>query len=225
MQAILRYNHAMVHQTTSQFIQGPSGKLELRYHLADSPKMRPLVVVCHPDPRQEGTMDNKVVTMTARAFFKLGCSTVCFNYRGVGASAGVYGHVDGECADLEAVLDWVRSDLNPSELWLAGFSFGSFISAQVAHHATDIKQLLSIAPPVQNYNYSSLNRISCPWWILQGEADTVVDLAQLRSFVAKPPSPLHAHWMGTAGHFFHGCLLDLSQWVATQYEPLLLGEL
>ena len=49
-----------------------------------------LAVVAHPHPLYGGTMDNKVVQTLARAFVQTGWNCLRFNFRGVGASEGVY---------------------------------------------------------------------------------------------------------------------------------------
>src|SRR3546814_11874474 len=67
-----------------------------------------VAVICHPLPTEGGTMHNKVVTMTARAFHLCGASTVRFNFRGVGASEGRFDDGNGEADDLRAVVAWVR---------------------------------------------------------------------------------------------------------------------
>src|SRR5476649_1888238 len=63
-------------------------------------------VVCHPHPLFGGTMDNKVVTTVARALHETGIPTLRFNFRGVGASAGVFDQGVGETADADAVASW-----------------------------------------------------------------------------------------------------------------------
>ena len=93
-------------------LAGPVGDLEAIVDLPDADvDARPLVaVVCHPLPTEGGTMHNKVVTMAARALRELGASTVRFNFRGTGNSAGTYDEGNGETADLAAVVAWVRRE-------------------------------------------------------------------------------------------------------------------
>src|SRR5271168_3469093 len=63
-------------------------------------------VVCHPHPLFGGTMDNKVVTTVARALRETDIPTLRFNFRGVGASAGVFDQGAGETADADTVASW-----------------------------------------------------------------------------------------------------------------------
>jgi uncharacterized protein len=55
-----------------KFIAGPVGQLET---IIAPPinEEKPIVgIICHPHPLYGGTMDNKVVTTCARAFYDLG---------------------------------------------------------------------------------------------------------------------------------------------------------
>ena len=49
-------------------------------------------------------MDNKVVQTLARAFVQCGWRALRFNFRGVGATEGVYDEGRGELLDLLAVI-------------------------------------------------------------------------------------------------------------------------
>ena len=77
-------------------------------------------------------MHNKVVTMVERALRESGLDTVRFNFRGTGESEGSYDEGDGEGDDLAAVVEWVRRTRPDDALWLAGFSFGSYVTIRNA---------------------------------------------------------------------------------------------
>ena len=91
---------------------GPAGAIEAMVEFPESEiAAQPVTaIVCHPLPTEGGSMDNKVVTMAARALRELGVTTVRFNFRGTGASAGEFDHGDGELSDLRAVAEWVRGE-------------------------------------------------------------------------------------------------------------------
>src|SRR5438552_13678872 len=109
----------------SPFIPGPAGALEAKT-TRPAGEAKGTAVVCHPHPLYGGTMENKVVHTLARSFDDLALQTVRFNFRGVGASAGVFAQGIGETGDVLAVLNWVRARV-PGNLWLAGFSFGAYM--------------------------------------------------------------------------------------------------
>lgn len=192
-------------------LPGPAGQLEVMTSWPEnSAQPSGVGIICHPDPRQGGTMHNKVVTTTARAMIHLGLATVRFNFRGIGLSSGEYGHTHGELADLNAVIAWTKTVLPNQPLWLAGFSFGSYISALAAQSAGPVR-LISIAPPVNHYNFTQLTQIRCPWLVIQGDQDEVVEFAQVQAWANHPPSPLQLIVMPGATHFFHGRLIELRE--------------
>ena len=129
-------------------LEGPEGPLEAHVDWPeDGEPVKPVTaVICHPLPTEGGTMHNKVVVMAARSLRELGAVTVRFNFRGTGASAGLFDHGDGEVDDLRAVVAWVRAQRPGTQLWLAGFSFGAYVSLR-ASDSLQPDALVSIAPP------------------------------------------------------------------------------
>ncbi|MEG3194006.1 alpha/beta fold hydrolase, partial [Lysobacter sp. D1-1-M9] len=115
------------------------------------------------------------VTMTARAMHQSGAATVRFNFRGVGSSEGSFEDGAGEADDLRAVVAWVREQRPEAELWLAGFSFGSYVAYSVAEELSP-SMLVLIAPPVsRGYGFDRITPFSGRWLVIQGDADEVVD--------------------------------------------------
>jgi Predicted hydrolase of the alpha/beta superfamily len=109
-------------------------------------------------------MHNKVVTMVERALRESGLDTVRFNFRGTGASAGVYDNGNGEGDDLAAVVAWVRRTRPDDALWLAGFSFGSYVTIRNAARL-QAEALISIAPPAGRWSFESIARPAARgWW-------------------------------------------------------------
>jgi alpha/beta superfamily hydrolase len=93
-------------------------------------------------------------------------------------------------------------------LWLAGFSFGSYITTRAALNL-DVGQLISIAPPVDRYAFESLHHPECPWLVIQGDEDELVNADIVSNWAnnLKPPPEL---WiMEDADHFFHRRIMDL----------------
>ncbi|HZP65262.1 MAG TPA: alpha/beta fold hydrolase [Rudaea sp.] len=195
--------------TGELLLPGPVGALEALTSAPDAADARAgVAIVCHPHPLHGGSMHNKVVTMVARALRELGLCTVQFNFRGVGASAGSYDDGRGETDDLIAVADWAQRVLPQHTLWLAGFSFGSYVAARAAPQLP-VRQMISVAPPVGRWDFASLASPLCPWLVIQGEADEVVDPAAVFAWVEGQPEPPALTRMPDTGHFFHRRLMDL----------------
>jgi alpha/beta superfamily hydrolase len=76
-------------------------------------------------------MDNKVAQTLARAFVGLGYATARFNFRGVGESEGTYDDGRGEVDDMEIMLDHMSKEYPGLPVALSGFSFGTFVQAQL----------------------------------------------------------------------------------------------
>ena len=192
-------------------IAGPAGPIEARLEDPLLAGAAPAVVgvVCHPHPLHGGTMQNKVVHTLARAMQEAGAPTVRFNYRGVGQSAGQYADGVGEVDDTLAVIDWARSHWHCEAVWLGGFSFGAAVALQAAPAARP-HRLITVAPPVDRLIPLAMARPPCPWLIVQGERDDLVDAGMVRrwaaSFAQDPPELLV---LPEAEHFFHGRLGEL----------------
>lgn len=190
-------------------LDGPAGPLEAAIDLPEPAAARPgVAIVCHPHSLQGGTMHNKVVTTVTKALVESGLAVVRFNFRGVGASAGVFDEGTGESDDLAAVAAWVRHTRPGDAFWLAGFSFGSYVALRMAK-ALNAAQLIQIAPPVGRWEFGSITLPDCPWLIVQGEADEIVDPAAVFAWIATLPRPPQLVRMPDTGHFFHRRLVDL----------------
>ena len=196
-------------ERTEFLLPGPAGALECAVDLPDTKDLRPAtIVLCHPHPQHGGTMHNKVVTILERSMRELGLHTVRFNFRGVGASEGSFDDGYGETDDLFAVVEWVRRVRPDDELWLGGFSFGSYVATRAALNL-QLGQLISIAPPVDRYEFPSLPRPDCPWLIVQGDEDDVVSVDAVTLYAGRVEPPPDLVVMHQAGHFFHRRLMDL----------------
>lgn len=196
-------------ESTTLSLPGPAGSLEVLAEPPKPDKRRPAVaIICHPLPTHGGTLRNKVVHMTARSLRELGLYTVRFNFRGVGNSEGEFDNGFGETDDLLAVAEWVRQVLPDCEIWLAGFSFGSYVAARAAQKLK-IRQLISIAPPVHHYDFDALERPDCAWLIIQGDEDDVVPPDAVFKWAEDIEPEPQVVKMEEADHFFHRRLMDL----------------
>jgi uncharacterized protein len=199
-------------------IPGQAGALEA---IAEDPGVPgpSYAVVCHPHPLFGGTMQNKVVTTVARALQESGIPTLRFNFRGVGASAGAFDHGVGETADAEAVASWGAQRWPGRTLVLAGFSFGGYVALRLAQQRDSQNRaprlLITVAPAVERFDSESTSVPRCPWLIIQGDADDVVDPAAVIHWASTlNPTPQLVVLPG-AGHFFHGRLPEVREAVTT----------
>jgi uncharacterized protein len=193
-------------------IEGPAGDLEAVADEAEGVAQKRYAVVCHPHPLYGGTMDNKVVYTLARALQSVGIATLRFNFRGVGKSAGAYDHGRGETSDAAAVADYGASRWPGRELVLAGFSFGAYVALSLASQRRTA-QLVTVAPPVGRFefDFSPLGRPGCPWLLVQGEADELVDPRMVLDWAQSLEIKPDVRVVPGAGHLFHGQLVPLRE--------------
>lgn len=191
-------------------LQGPAGAIEaLTACPAPNKEAGATAVICHPHPLYGGTLHNKVVHTLARAFVELGLRSVRFNFRGVGQSAGKFANGDGETDDLLAVIEWVRVHRPQDRIWLAGFSFGAYVALRAAARA-QVAGLVTVAPAVHLYDFAALQLPTCPWLLIQGEADEVVPVERVRAWLAGIAVRPEVLFVPGVGHFFHQRLNEVS---------------
>lgn len=105
----------------------------------------------HPNPKEGGTMHNKVVSTLFRHCRDQGYNVVRYNSRGVGQSSGVATASVLELADALCVVEHITaySD-SPTQFWLGGFSFGGYMACLVAdklrRQGVPVVRLALIAP-------------------------------------------------------------------------------
>lgn len=175
-------------------------------------------VVCHPHPLYGGTLDNKVVYTLARAFVELGVPAIRFNFRGVGGSAGSYDEGRGETADTLAVIAYGRQRWPGASLWLAGFSFGGAVAVRAAAQAGP-EGLVTVAPGITRVAMEGVDSPTCPWLIVQGDADDVIEPAAVLEWARRQSTAPEVRLLSGAGHFFHGRLHELRQIVLEFLRP------
>jgi len=205
----------MTHSTSEihHLIPTTHGQLELM--VSEAMHSETTAIICHPHSQMGGSMNNKVVTTTTRAWQNLHYNTIRFNFRGVAASTGVFDHGIGEQEDLASVIDWAHTHLPSKQLILGGFSFGAFVALQFCQTTTP-DMLLLIAPPTHYANFHKLHTpLHSKNFLIVAQADEVVS------------SPDILQWANTqhfqkilvipeASHFFHGKLILLREWIEQQ---------
>ena len=184
-------------------ITGPAGPLEV---LLEQPsgEARAAVVFAHPLPTHGGTMHTKVVFQGAKALARTGCAVLRFNFRGVGRSAGAWDEGRGERDDFRAAIDFMATQYPGTELWAAGFSFGSYVALTEGAQDDRICTLIGISPPVNRYDFDAVKGSPKPKFIIHGEADELIPLKQVREFYAQLVDPKELVEIDRANHLYDG---------------------
>ena len=200
--------------TVRTHITGPAGDIECA---TDAPAgaARGVAVVCHPHPQHGGTLDHKVAQTLARAFVQLGWRSVRFNFRGVGASAGVWDEGVGEIDDALAVIEAHRDRATP--FMLAGFSFGAYVASQAAARLPDDakpQRLVLVGPSTERQQMAP---VPANTLVIHGESDDVVPLSATLDWAR--PQNLPVIVFPGVGHFFHGQLALLKTVIVQELQP------
>lgn len=197
--------------TASTFIKGKAGDIDVLITRPESiTESTPIAIISHPHPLYGGTMTNKVVHILAKTFSQLNAITVRFNFRGVGKSEGKYDEGFGEAEDLQLIAEALKQWQPQAPIWLAGFSFGAYVTAR-ANEVIQAEKVLLVAPPVSMYPFGELAEIEIPWIVIQGGQDEVIEAKSVKNWVSQRPNPPQLIWMEEASHFFHGKLNDIKE--------------
>ena len=165
------------------FIQSYSGRIEGRFYNSGN-KNLPAILLLPPDPKLKASINNKVMRALYQLFVEKGFSVLTINYRGVGKSDSATDQANSEIPDASAALDWIYNNIkNFSSVWVAGFSFGSWIGMQLLMRRPDLKNFISISPPVTKYDFSFLSPCPVPGIIVHGEDDSVVPISSVETLI------------------------------------------
>jgi alpha/beta superfamily hydrolase len=197
-------------------LAGHAGSMEgLLDHPAGAP--RGIALVAHPHPLYGGTMDNKVAQTLARTFVALGYVAARINFRGVGASEGVHDHGHGETDDMALLLAHMRAQHPGLPVALAGFSFGTFVQAQLQ------QRLLAAGAPAERLvlvgsaaGKWAMPPIPADSILIHGELDETIPLQDV--FEWTRPQDIPVIVIPGADHFFHRKLQHIKSLVLQLWQ-------
>ncbi|PWF55246.1 alpha/beta hydrolase [Massilia glaciei] len=188
-------------KNTKFTLAGHAGAMECQL---DSPEAAPrgIALIAHPHPLYGGTMDNKVAQTLSRTFVTLGYVSARFNFRGVGGSAGSHDHGHGETDDMAMMLAHMRALYPGLPVALAGFSFGTFVQAQLQ------QRLLGAGEPAERLVLVGTAAGKWPMpevppetILIHGELDDTIPLTAVFDWAR--PQDLPVIVIPGADHFFH----------------------
>ena len=187
-------------------ISGNVGRIEGRYHQNPNPKA-PVALVLHPHPLYGGTMNNKITYSLYKAFANNGFSVLRVNFRGVGKSQGKFDNGVGELMGITAVINWLHDqNMEATDFWIAGFSFGAWISLQTVMRRPEIENYILVSPPASKYDFNFIVPCSASGLVIQGEKDEVTkeqDSARLaEKLSARDGAEIAYQMIANADHFF-----------------------
>lgn len=207
---------------------GPAGRIEARYHHSKAPGS-PIAILLHPHPAFGGTMNNPIVHALYQMYQTRGFSVLRFNFRGVGRSQGIFENGAGELSDAASALDWLQSFNREARVcWIAGVSFGAWISMQLLMRRPEISGFISVAPLAKHYDFSFLAPCPASGLFVNGEKDTVTPPEAVHSLVSKLKTQkgiaVEHKVIAGANHFFQDKIDELSKICSTYLDKRLASE-
>jgi len=199
-------------------LAGPAGRLEALWEEPPSP--RAAAVVCHPHPLHGGTMHTHAVHRIARAARAGGASTLRFQFRGVGLSAGSHDGGRGERDDVRAALAWAAARRPGEPLLLAGFSFGARMAVEVGCREPSVSGLL-VAGLADRASGSAAGACARPLASIQAERDEFQSPAEVEALLRASEHPRRTATVPGASHLFTEALDQLEREAALAFRWLL----
>lgn len=207
-------------RTQNLFIEGPVGQLECTLDLPEPEQFaapRGIALIAHPHPLYGGTMNNKVAQTLARAFVAIGYAAARMNFRGVGQSAGTYDEGRGETNDMAALLAHMRQQYPNAPLALAGFSFGTFVQAQLQQRLTEqqspAERLVLVGCAAGKW---AMPPVPANTILIHGEQDDTIPLTDVLDWAR--PQDLPVIVIPGADHFFHRKLQHIKHFVVEMWR-------
>ncbi len=194
---------------TSILLEGGAGSIDALIQERGEAPQPIAAIVLHPHPLYGGTLHNKVVHRVAGTMTEMGAAVLRINFRGVGKSEGVHDRGEGELDDARLALHWLAARHPGARLWVAGFSFGSWVASRLAASESGVEQLLLIAPPVHTQSFAEMRTSPIPKRIVQGLADDICRPERLVQEMASWAMPRQLLEVEGATHFFDKQLQEL----------------
>jgi alpha/beta superfamily hydrolase len=173
------------------------------------------VVIAHPHPLYGGDMYNTIVESITAVYQSKGYTTLRFNFRGVGNSQGFYAKGVGEQNDTIAAVDYLK-ELGVQSPNLAGYSFGAWVNAFVAHQEHSLRNTIMVSPPVAVIDFSSIGHIPSLKLVVSGSRDEYAPGDQIKAMLTDLNASAHLEIIHGADHFYGGHLETLKS-VLSEY--------
>ena len=197
------------------------------------PRIKGGVVVAHPYPPHGATMDLPVVYRIAKSCRQRGFATLRFNFRSVGGSQGSFSGTE-EDRDVAAAVSFLAGELaaqggERSEglpLALAGYSFGSVMSARAAADLAAVRALVLVGFVVrwERLPADTLDRLARyrgPLLAVCAENDDIGAPDDVRATLARLGLDFSLEIVKGADHFLQGRHREVGEVVAAFVEEAL----
>ena len=166
------------------------------------------LVLAHPHPLYGGNMDVPLICRMAACFQSAGIATLRFNFRGTCRSSGEFDNGRGEQDDVRNALAFL-SDQGYDQLFLAGYSFGSWVNAHVVSAGVDVCDHIMVSPPAALLSFDQVEQLPNTGLIITGENDDLAPVYLIEDLLSKWKITPQMSVISNADHFYVGALDEL----------------
>ncbi len=161
------------------------------------------VAISHPHPLYGGNMYNSVVESIARVYHEAGFTTLRFNFRGVGGSAGEHDEGQGERQDVRSALQHLTAE-GKTVLELAGYSFGAWVNARTDLTSAGVQRTIMVSPPVAFLDFSLVAVSPRLKLVIAGSRDQIAPPELIRTMLPQWNPEARLKVIEGADHFYIG---------------------
>jgi hypothetical protein len=176
------------------------------------------VAITHPHPQYGGDMYSPVVEAIAAAYRKLGFTTLKFNFRGAGNSAGHFDQGIGERDDVKDAVSFL-CDRGLKTIHLSGYSFGAWVNAMALQGDFFVQAMTMVAPPVAFIDFENGIRLPMLSAIVAGNRDEFAPPERIRPLMNEWNHEAQMDVIEGADHFFFGFFDEITRRLMHRIEP------
>jgi alpha/beta superfamily hydrolase len=198
----------------SVLISGLDSRIEGKYHRDENSKS-PVALILHPSPMQSGGVDAKLAHSIFQCFVKKGFSVLRTHINDTHKQTNKLENQANELITAASALDWLHTE-NPtaSSVWVVGFSFGAWVTAQLLMRRPEIEHFVAISLPAHKHDFAFLHPCPTSGLIIHGEQDSIVLAEHVINFVntvhKQKGVALTCNIVPKADHFFREKLEELN---------------
>lgn len=167
-------------------------------------------VVTHPHPLYGGDMSNPVVESLVSSFNRKNISTLRFNFRGVRGSEGSHDGGSGEQEDTLAAIRYLVGQ-GLSSIFVAGYSFGSWVIANIKVLPAEVSSLILVSPPLAMLPLDEDLTLPYLQLVVTGEEDEIAPPELISKAVTQWNKQAHFEIIDFADHFYFGFFDQLEE--------------
>ena len=167
------------------FINYFDQKIKGRYFVQKNPNA-PSIILFPPDPKYGGNINNKIIVLLEEIFQKCGFSTLAIDLKTYCSNSSDNDRNILEYLNLAAkTMDWFHNENKTTNfIWVAGYSFGAYIAADLAIRRPEVENFILISPLVNHYDFSFLCPPLLSSLIITGEQDQFINKQTLTDLLS-----------------------------------------